>query len=143
MAHLDFHRNACAINSIFYENARSLTEKVCNALGHPDRIDEMVNKFLDKSHAKIRPKKDVAAPKRGKSSFIIYSNEVRAEVQEKNSGVKAVDISKIIGKMWSALSETEKEKYVQLSGQDRTRYQDEKEVYDNKIFVLQAGEDVL
>ena len=49
--------------------------------------------------------------KRKKSGYITFASEKRDEVAKANEGMKFVDVSKELGKMWQALSDEEKEVY--------------------------------
>ena len=49
--------------------------------------------------------------KRKKSGYITFASEKRDEVAKANEGMKFVEVSKELGKMWQALSEEEKEVY--------------------------------
>jgi hypothetical protein len=133
MSHYEFLNSSCSLNDLFYKSSTSLVENICRTLGHSDCADDMIFKFLDKSHAKIRPGKDSDAPKRGRSSFILFSNEVREEVRAKNASATTVEISKIIGTMWQALSQKKKMRFVTLAEKDRERYQEEKVAYENSL----------
>lgn len=42
---------------------------------------------------------------------MLFSQQNRPTVVEKNPGVKVTEISKILGEMWRALSDDEKTKY--------------------------------
>jgi hypothetical protein len=43
--------------------------------------------------------------------FMNFSNQHRQEVREKHPDLRMTEIAKILGSMWRALSETEKDKY--------------------------------
>lgn len=60
---------------------------------------------------KKKRKKDPNEPKRPLSAFLIYSNEVRAEVKKEHPNDKIGDIAKKIGLKWGALSDEEKKPY--------------------------------
>lgn len=61
--------------------------------------------------------------KRPKSPYMFFMQEKRSSVPE---GTKFGDVAKHIAAMWSALSEDDKVKYVDLSNQDKARYESEK-----------------
>ena len=63
-----------------------------------------------KGKAKGKAKKDPNAPKRGKSSFMFYSTEMRAKIKEENPDLSFGDLGRKIGEMFKALSPEEKAK---------------------------------
>jgi hypothetical protein len=81
---------------------------------------------------KKKAKKDPNAPKRGKSSFMFYSNEIRATIKEENPDLSFGDLGKLIGSKFKALEADEKEKYTDLAQKDKERYQKEMAGYKVK-----------
>ena len=102
-----------------------------------------------------KAKKDPNAPKRNQSSFMFYSNAVRPSVKEANPEATfgeivslfrysilsncALPIShsgttqgKLIGAQFNELSETEKQKYVDMAEKDKARYKEEMKKYEAK-----------
>jgi hypothetical protein len=62
-----------------------------------------------KAEKVTKPKAEKKEKKpRAPSSYIIFSNEQRAKVQEENPGAKFGEIGKLLGAKWSALSAAEK-----------------------------------
>ena len=58
-----FHNNTVNINDVWFESHKSLLQMVCVELGHSDKIDDMVEKFLGKK-LKMKSYKDPTKPKR-------------------------------------------------------------------------------
>ena len=106
---------------------------------------------------KRKPTKDPNAPKRFMSSYMFFSNEVRALVKEENPDVTFGQIvsprkdstpsssvqlttfcfycmvqGKIIGEKFRALSAEEKKKYEKLAADDKERYNREMIEYEAK-----------
>lgn len=105
---------------------------------------------------KGKKKKDPNAPKRGQSSFMFFSNEVRSKVKEENPEFSFGEIvscrvlkgiahggkpgslvlfgfqGKKIGAMFKALEPEEKSKYEDLAKKDKERYTREMEAYKAK-----------
>jgi hypothetical protein len=67
--------------------------------------------------------KDKKEFKRPKSPYMFFMQEKRVDVP---AGTKFGEVAKIIATQWSALSESEKDKYVQLSVADKARYEEDK-----------------
>ena len=63
------------------------------------------------SAKKKKAKKDPNAPKRGKSSFMFFSNEVRAQIKADNPDLSFGDLGRTIGSKFKALEADEKKKY--------------------------------
>ena len=56
--------------------------------------------------------KDPYAPKRGKSSYILFCIENRCIIKNKNPEMSAKDIIKELGKSWKDLDENTKQRYI-------------------------------
>merc|ERR1711916_376216 len=80
---------------------------------------------------KERKAKDPNAPKRPLSSYMLFCQEKREEVKSKNKDAKATEISKILGEMWSKVSDSEK-KNQDMQEKAKARYEKEKEAYEKK-----------
>tara|TARA_B100000674_G_C37879030_1_gene933385 strand:+ start:1044 stop:1472 length:429 start_codon:yes stop_codon:yes gene_type:complete len=132
MSHLEYYNNLANITDIFYDSHCALIEKVCIELNQKDRIEELCDKFLDKS-VKLKAKKDPNKPKKAKTSYMFFTNEKRKDVQDKYPELKMGDISKKLGELWKEISEEDKEKYRELSDHDRNRYEEELEQYHNNL----------
>ena len=97
-----------------------------------EKFNELRDKFVDESTSKMKVKKDKNAPKKPKTSYMFFCQEKRAEVQKKHPGKSMGDTSKILGEMWSKLSEKEKAKYVKMNEQAKEEYEEEMKEYGNK-----------
>ncbi|KAJ3056164.1 FACT complex subunit [Rhizophlyctis rosea] len=78
---------------------------------------------------KEKKEKDANAPKRFANSFMIFSNEKRAEVKASDPNMDIKDVSRKLGQMWKDMALEDKEKYEKLAQQDRARYDKEMAVY--------------
>lgn len=78
---------------------------------------------------KGKAKKDPNAPKRGKSSFMFFSTEVRAKTKEENPGISFGDLGKMIGEMFRSLSPEEKSKYEKMAAEAKEKYDGEMKTY--------------
>lgn len=69
--------------------------------------------------------------KRPMSAFILFGNDVRAEVRKDQPNLSMPEISKEIGKRWGKITEKEKAKYTALADKDKERFNKErKEAYE-------------
>ena len=85
-----------------------------------------------KPRAKKKKKKDPNAPKRDKSSFMYFSNEMRAKIKEENPDATFGEMGKLTGQRFKALTPEEKSKYEALSAKDSERYKKEMAAYKEK-----------
>jgi len=87
-----------------------------------DKVDNPISK-------KKKPKKDPNQPKRPQSAFLIYSNENRARVKEKNPDAKFGDMAKLLSAEYKELSKEELAGLEKKVGKDKKRYEQEMENY--------------
>jgi len=78
-----------------------------------------------KRHTKRGPN----APKRASGVYVFFTNEMRPIVMEQHPGIKFVDMGRILGERWRALTPEEKTKYEAQSGEDKMRIQLEMSQY--------------
>ncbi|KAI8074799.1 high mobility group box domain-containing protein, partial [Gongronella butleri] len=69
-------------------------------------------------------------PKRPLSAYMFYSMMVREKVKNDNPDATFGQIGNLIGEQWKALSDAEKQYYVDRSVGDLERYQRESKFYD-------------
>ena len=92
-------------------------------------------KTAPKKKAKVKAKKDPNAPKRGTTSFVFFSREVRpALVLENNARpegerISFGDLAKKLGAMWKELTPERKVPYEQLAAADKERYAEAMKTY--------------
>jgi len=79
-----------------------------------------------KQPARKPPKKKARkGPKRPTTAYAFYLKAKRPEFQEKNPGMKFIDLSKKISAQWKTLGDADKKDYTDLYEKDKKRYQDE------------------
>ncbi len=132
MAHLAYYNHIRDTIDIFYESHVNIIEKVCLELNQSDKKDYLVKKLLDDS-IKLKPKKDSDAPKKAKTNFMLFADEYRSIVLNKNKELKLAQVSKELGKIWQSLSEEDKKKYNQKAHSEKERYEQELEEYNNNL----------
>lgn len=79
-----------------------------------------------KSKKKIDPNK----PKRPLTAFMRYSASRRSVIRNENNSLSMIDISKIIGEEWRALSDDKKRPYHDAAEVDHEKYKIAKSAYD-------------
>ncbi|KAI7869315.1 high mobility group box domain-containing protein [Spinellus fusiger] len=81
---------------------------------------------------KRRTKKDPAAPKRGLSAYMFFSQDQRQVVKEENPEAGFGQIGKILGDKWKKMSDAEKKPYIEKAEIDKKRYESEKAAANDK-----------
>jgi len=76
-----------------------------------------------------RTKKDKNAPKKGKTAFIIFSNETRPIVKDEQPELTFAEIAKEIASRWKAVDAATKKRVEKLAEKDKERYVKEMENY--------------
>lgn len=136
MAHLPYYNRLVSVTDVFYDSHRDLIEKVCIELNASEKIDDMIDRYLDNS-VKLKAKKDPNQPKRSKTSYMFFCEENRATVLKKNPTAKLGDVSKILGNQWKALSDKKKAKFVKMAEEDKVRYEGDMEKYQNTLHMAE------
>jgi hypothetical protein len=78
---------------------------------------------------KVKKVKDLNAPKKGMSAFMLFSNECRSKIKEENPTASFGEIGAKVGEAWKKLTEKEKEVYVNKAEKDKERYKQEMDAY--------------
>jgi len=127
-----------SLNNMFYESHKAIIEKVLKDVGQSDKADEMLKKYLDKPDLKM--KSDPNKPKRPKSAFLLFCDDERQkliEKQKKNlkSGEKfnLGDIQKKLGALWGKLTDDKKKKYNDECETHKETYFDKMSEYESQL----------
>jgi hypothetical protein len=86
-----------------------------------------LTKILSKNGS--RPPKDPNAPRRAISSYIIFCNQNRELLKNANPSLKTVELTKLLGQRWKALTPQEKAPYENAAAQDKLRFETESKNY--------------
>jgi len=70
-----------------------------------------------------RKPKDVNAPKKPLTAFLLFSGSVRAQARAENPEMKMTKIAGVIGQKWKALSEEEQKKWSEIAAKQKEEYQ--------------------
>jgi hypothetical protein len=76
-----------------------------------------------------RAPKDPNAPKRASGAYVFFTNEMRPMVMKQFPGIKFVEMGRILGERWRALTPEEKTRYEALAQEDKVRFQVEMQQY--------------
>ena len=139
MAHLAYHNMTVLINDTVYKSHKELVEKVVKEMGGDSaKADELVKKLLDKPD--LKAKKDPNKPKRPKSAFLLFCDDERPKLIDKQKktlkgGEKfnLGDIQKKLGSLWGKLSEDKKKKYNDACEQHKETYFDKMSEYESQL----------
>jgi hypothetical protein len=112
-----------------------LIKQVCNYLDCPTKVEEVQLHFIDKDVVKrcLKPKKDVHAPKKPKTSYMLFSDSVRKEVLDEFPDLKMTEMSQKFGVRWAGASDELKNEFKVLADKDKERYQAELEKYTKTL----------
>lgn len=66
--------------------------------------------------------KDPNAPKKPLTTYILYSNDVRAQIQSEHKDWPQTDIARVISKLWTDLDQQKKDEYKEIYEKDKARY---------------------
>ena len=128
MSSLEYYNNVVGFMEMFYDSHKRLIEKICIDLEMTDRVDELIEKYLDNT-IKLKPKKDPKKPKRPLSGYGYFCRDYREALESEKMSFS--DMNKKLGSMWKELTEESRKKYIKSSEEDKERYDTEMEIYSN------------
>ena len=70
-----------------------------------------------------RGTKDPDAPKRASGPYVLFTNEMRPMIMKQFPGIKFVEMGRILGERWRALTPEQKSRYEELAQEDKLRFQ--------------------
>jgi len=81
---------------------------------------------------KTKKEKDPNAPKRPKSAYFFFMDDVRARIKKENPDKSIGELAKVMGLEWNKIKEDspkEFEKYNKKAAEDKARYEKAMEAY--------------
>ena len=106
--------------------------------GSSEKADELVKKFLDKPD--LKAKKDPNKPKRPKSAFLLFCDDERSKLIEKEkknlkAGVKfnLGVVQKKLGELWNKLPDKKKSEYLEKTEKEKEEYYDKLTEYETSL----------
>jgi len=134
MSTTDSYNHIRHLAQLMTERELEFAKQVCCYLGQEDRIEEVQNHFVYKDTKKnLKAMKDENAPKKARSSYLLFSNSIRDEVRKENPKLDMGQVSKILGARWNSASDEVKEEFKLLAEKDKERYRVEHEAYTKKL----------
>jgi hypothetical protein len=100
--------------------------------------DEEKQPYVDQSNEDKAKKEDERKkeksdkPKRPTTAYLIFSNDNRDSIKEKNPNMKVTDIAKVLGGMWREMGDDEKQPYVDRAEQEKERYHRELKEWEHE-----------
>lgn len=139
MAHLAYHNMTVLINDTVFKSHKDLIGKVVKEMGGDSaKVDELVKKLLDKTE--LKAKKDPNKPKRPKSAFLLFCDDERAKLIEKEKkGLKGDAkfslgvVQKKLGELWKKLPDAKKKKYEEETEKVKEAYYDKITEYETSL----------
>eukprot|EP00568_Trieres_chinensis_P015413 CAMPEP_0183320486 /NCGR_PEP_ID=MMETSP0160_2-20130417/66418_1 /TAXON_ID=2839 ORGANISM="Odontella Sinensis, Strain Grunow 1884" /NCGR_SAMPLE_ID=MMETSP0160_2 /ASSEMBLY_ACC=CAM_ASM_000250 /LENGTH=356 /DNA_ID=CAMNT_0025487179 /DNA_START=89 /DNA_END=1159 /DNA_ORIENTATION=+ len=95
--------------------------------GH-DARGHMIEDHRPRKRNKRGPK-DPSAPKRASGAYVFFTNEMRPVVMRDYPGIKFVEMGRILGERWRALTPEGKKQYEDMAADDKLRFQMEMQQY--------------
>jgi hypothetical protein len=82
-----------------------------------------------KAGGRKKKKKDVNAPKRPRSAYILYCTDMREEVKRQHPEAKPAELMQLMGQMWNNLAGPKKQEYNEKAKEDKQRYNEQMKGY--------------
>lgn len=79
-----------------------------------------------------RTPRDASAPKRSSGAYVFFTNYMRPIIWKQQPNLKFVELGKVLGQKWRALSKEDRAPYEKLAEEDKARYQREIKAYNEK-----------
>jgi len=76
-----------------------------------------------------RGPKDPNAPKRASGAYVFFTNVMRPQVLADFPGIKFVEMGRVLGERWRALTPDQKKRYENMAAEDKVRFQVEMQQY--------------
>lgn len=96
-----------------------------------DKIQRRFKNIVEENIPKIKNKlKDPNAPKRAKTSYIIFTCENREKMKNKYPQLSMIEINQKLAALWRNLSDEKKNSYKEKSEIDKQRYHEELSKYE-------------
>lgn len=109
-----------------YNMGKNLIIEVCDRLNKSNKADGLINDLLQKTD-KLKKKGGNNKPRRPKTSYQLFLDDVRSKVMKKYPSDNIGAITKKCAKLWGKLKEKDKHKYVQKAEAKKIEYETELE----------------
>jgi hypothetical protein len=92
------------------------------------QIQKTINTRINQDAKKLRVK-DPNAPKRNKSSYLIFCEERREHIKKNNPSISSTQLIRELGSAWKTVSAADKTRYEALAVKDKSRFESEMKSY--------------
>ncbi|OAD68699.1 hypothetical protein PHYBLDRAFT_117157, partial [Phycomyces blakesleeanus NRRL 1555(-)] len=92
-------------------------------------IKEVPAESDHKKKRKVSKSKDKNAPKRNYHSYVHFAVKMSPLIKAEHPELNQKEVYKEVGVKWNALTEEEKQPYIDLANKDKVRYSHEMEEY--------------
>lgn len=86
------------------------------------------NKAFNDEHPEVARRRRKArknAPKKARSAYLYYTQDIRPNVASTNPAISFGELTKLVAAQWAKLSDAQKKKYQKMADDDRKRYESE------------------
>ena len=105
----------------------------------PKKTKEEKKLEKKKEEKKAKKKaKDPNAPKKPSSSFMLFSQDYRSKLDEEAKKVPMLEMAKILGQKWKEIGQEEKDVFVKMANEAKTKYQEQMEAYQRENPVVKV-----
>lgn len=118
----DTFKAVCLVMDLLAADASNKEEAVDSMWSKVTRYDKKYFTSVYKKRRNASNPLRVADVKSPSTAYAFFTKETYSTVKEENPTVQFGDVSKIIRKMWSELSDDDKKHYTDLAAQDSARY---------------------
>jgi hypothetical protein len=105
-----------------------LAKVVSTLEAHSSQLQKTINNRSNQDAKKMRVK-DPNAPKRNKSSYLLFCEERREHIKKNNPDISATQIIRILGADWKTVSASDKARFEAMALKDKSRFEAEMKVY--------------
>lgn len=135
MSTIDFYNHVRTTAQGEIDYVLELIEQVLHFAERPDLVQATQEHFVYKDLVKkcLKPKKDQHAPKKPLSSYMLFCQDIRAEVTQKNPTLKMSELSKKLAERWASAKEEVKAEFQKQAGEQKDAYAKALEDYKKEL----------
>jgi hypothetical protein len=82
-----------------------------------------------------REPRDLGLPKRPQSSYFLWANAVRPEIQRQNPGASITEMARILGEEWKFVTDDDKHYWDRRAAEMRKQYNTDMDSYRNVVLL--------
>jgi hypothetical protein len=109
-------------------SASDLVRVVETLESNSSQLQKTINSRMNQDAKKLRVK-DPNAPKRNKSSYLIFCEDRREHIKKNNTAISSTQLIRELGAAWKNVSASDKTRYEALAVKDKARFDTEMKSY--------------